>query len=431
MTQRGPWRLRRVSVLLAAPAVGALTLTGCGGSDSADVAGGPAAAADGFTFTFENASGGESPWQLLADAYTKDTGIKVETQGLPPDSYGLTVRTQLQGGNASDLMMFSPGAGNSNAVLPLAEAGYIEPLGESSSDLIPEGNEDLFQIDGKTYAQPTDLVPVGMVWNAGAATEAGVQVPADFDAMLEACKTAGEGKSLFAIAGSVPQNAGLMTMSISATRVYAEDPDWNKKRSEGSVTFADSKGWQDTLQTVVDMNEAGCFQEGAAGGGFDAITQGLTQGSSYAAFVPGAAATELQKATPGAEFEVEPFPAAKGEDPYMFASPNYALAVNAKAEPGAKQAAVDFLAWAAEPENSKTFTELQGGVAITGPDENLAPVYAPVADLLEAGDYSPLPLLSWPNPGVYDALSTGVQGLLTGQGDIPSALAAVDAAWDQ
>ncbi|GAB3309405.1 hypothetical protein GCM10027451_19190 [Geodermatophilus aquaeductus] len=433
MTQHRHRGLRRIGVLAAVPALSALTLAACGGGDEASGSDGSSGSADSFTFAFENASGGQqNPWQLLADEYAEESGVQIETQGLPPDSYGLTMRTQLQGGNAPDVMMFSPGAGNANAVLPLAEAGYIEELGDESASLIPEGNESLFQIDGKTYAQPTDIIPVGVVWNTGAASDTGVDVPADESAMLDACGTLAEdGKSFLAVAGSAPPNMGLMAMAISATRVYAETPDWNEQRTAGDVSFADSEGWQATLQTIVDMNEAGCFQQGAAGGGFDAITQGLTQGTSLGAFVPGAAATELAKATPGLELQVQPFPPADGGESYLLASPNYALSINASSDEGAKEAAQDFLAWMAEPENAARFTELQGGVAITGPDENLSPVYEPVADLLENGDYAPLPNLAWPNPGVYDALSTGVQGLLAGQGDVQSVLEGIDQAWDQ
>jgi raffinose/stachyose/melibiose transport system substrate-binding protein len=317
-------------------------------------------------------------------------------------------------------------------VLPLAEAGYLEPLGEVSTGLLPEGSEGLFQFDGETYAQPTDLIPVGMAFNNGAAEEAGVELPQDFDQLLEACETvAGEGKSFFALAGSAPPNVGLMTMAISATRVYAETPDWNQQRADGDVTFADDEGWTETLQTVLDLNEAGCFQEGAAGGGFDAITQGLTQGTALSAFVPGAAATELSNATEGLELSIAPFPPASGGDPFVLASPNYALAINAAADDGVKQAAQDFLDWMAEPENAAQFTEIQGGVAITGPDENLSPVYEPLADLLTEGSYVPLPNLEWPNPSVYDALAAGVQGLLSGQGDIQTVLESADAAWGE
>ncbi|SFT58101.1 raffinose/stachyose/melibiose transport system substrate-binding protein [Geodermatophilus amargosae] len=433
MTQQRHRGLRRIGVLVAVPALSALTLAACGGGDEDSGAGGSGGSADGFTFAFENASGGQqNPWQLLADEYAQESGVQIETQGLPPDSYGLTMRTQLQGGNAPDVMMFSPGAGNANAVLPLAEAGYIEELGEESAALVPEGNEPLFEIDGKVYAQPTSIIPVGMVWNSSAASSAGVEVPEDEAAMLDACSTlAADGKSFLAIAGSAPPNMGLMAMAISATRVYAETPDWNEQRSAGDVSFADSEGWQATLQTIVDMNDAGCFQQGAAGGGFDAITQGLTQGTSLGAFVPGAAATELANASPGLDLQVQPFPAADGGDPFVLASPNYALSINASADEGAKEAAREFLAWMAEPENAARFVELQGGVAITGPDENLSPVYEPLADLLTNGDYAPLPNLAWPNPGVYDALSTGVQGLLAGQGDVQSVLEGIDQAWDQ
>jgi raffinose/stachyose/melibiose transport system substrate-binding protein len=54
-----------------------------------------------------------------------------------------------------------------------------------------------------------------------------------------------------------------------------------------------------------------------------------------------------------------------------------------------------------------------------------------MADLLESGSYVALPNNEWPNPGVYDALATGVQGLIAGQGDSAAVLEAMDRAWDQ
>ncbi|MEV6494589.1 extracellular solute-binding protein, partial [Actinoplanes sp. NPDC051633] len=155
MTSPGSSRRRRLGVFLTAPALGALLLAGCSSAsdDGDDGAGG--GAANSFSFTFENASGGaKNPWVVVSDLYAKETGVKVDAKGLPPDSYGTVVRTQLQGGNAADVMMFSPGSGNANAVLPLAKAGYIEPLGKETAALIPAGNEALFSLDGKVYAQP-------------------------------------------------------------------------------------------------------------------------------------------------------------------------------------------------------------------------------------------------------------------------------------
>jgi len=432
MTQLGSGRFRRLGSFVAVSAVGALALTACGGGGDDGGSSGSGKAADSFTFTFGNASGAtDSPFQQLADAYSKETGIKVETKALPPDNYGLTLRTQLQGGNAPDVMVVSPGGGQDAAVLPLADAGYVEALGQASADLIPEGTEGLFTIDDKVYAQPTDITPVGMTWNVGAAKDAGVDVPTDQSSLLDACKaTADKGKSFIVLAGAVPPNPGLMAMSISATRVYADTPDWNAQRADGKVTFADSQGWQDTLQTIVDMKDAGCYQKGFEGGGFDAITQGIGQGTSLGTFVPGGAATEIMAHVPNLELQVQAFPPADGGTPYLLASPNYALAINAKADDATKKAAEDFLAWAAKPENAKEYDKVSGGVAITGPDENLSPVYEPVRDLLSSGDFAPLPNLEWPNPSVYDSLATGIQGLLTGQGDVQSVLENVDKAWD-
>ncbi|HLM04128.1 MAG TPA: extracellular solute-binding protein [Blastococcus sp.] len=432
MTQLGHRRFRRLGSVVAVSAMGALTLAACGGGDDDSGSGGSGDAVDSFTFTFGNASGAtDSPFQQLADAYSEETGIEIETKALPPDNYGLTLRTQLQGGNAPDVMVVSPGGGQDAAVLPLAEAGFVEPLDQTSEDLIPEGSEGLFTIDDKVYAQPTDITPVGMTWNVGAAEEAGVDAPTDQSSLLEACKASADaGKSFIVLAGAVPPNPGLMAMSISATRVYADEPDWNAQRADGDVTFADSEGWQDTLQTIVDMNEAGCFQEGFAGAGFDAITQGIGGGTSLATFVPGGAATEIMAHVPNLELQVQSFPPADGGTPYLLASPNYALAINAKADDATKKAAQDFLDWAADPENSAEYTKVSGGVSISGPGEDLSPVYEPVRDLLESGDFAPLPNLEWPNPSVYDSLATGIQGLLTGQGDIQSVLESVDKAWD-
>ena len=182
-------------------------------------------------------------------------------------------------------------------------------------------------------------------------------------------------------------------------------------------------------KTIVDMKDAGCFQPGFEGAGFDAITQGIGEGTSVSTFVPGGAATEIMAHVPNLELNVQAFPPADGAQPYLLASPNYALAINANADSATKKAANDFLEWAADPKNSADYDEVSGGVSINGPDENLSPVYEPVRDLLSSGDFAPLPNLEWPNPSVYDALATGVQGLLTGQGDVKSVLKSVDAAW--
>jgi len=419
--------------LLAIPVTGALLLAGCtGGSGDGDDGGGSGDGdATGFSMMVAQANDADDFYAQTAAAYTEETGVEIEVIPYPSDAYNTQVTTQLQAGNAADVMILSPGTGQPISVITLAEADFLEPLDQASTDLLPEGSESLFQVDGETYAQPTALTPVGMVFNVTAADEAGIEYPETYDDLLSACTAARDaGKSFTVLAGGIPFNTGLFAQLISATRVYAETPDWNEQRAAGDVTFADS-GWKDVLEDIVEMNDSGCFQDGAAGGTFDNITAGLGSGSSLTAAVPGSAAASIGGAT-GSDVNVQAFPPADGQEAFTVTGANYAWAINASSDDAVKSAAQEFLDWVAQPEQSAAYAELSGGVPITGIDPaTLLPAYEPIGELLSSGSYTGLPNAAWPNPGVYEALGAGVQGLLTGQSTVDQVLEEMDAAWDQ
>jgi raffinose/stachyose/melibiose transport system substrate-binding protein len=432
MTQHRRSRVLRTGVIATA-AASALLLTSCSASGSGDGASGGDEQA--FSFTFATSNNLESPYETLANEYMDENpDVKITTNPTPNDKYGETVRTQLQAGNASDVIQTTPGSGDARGIIPLAEAGFLEPLGDTATELIPEGSETIFQVDGKTYGQPLDFTVAALVSSLGTANMLGIsEFPTTESDFMAACSAlAKDGKAMIALAGAAGPNAGLTAQGISATRVYAEEPDWNEKRADGDVTFADSEGWKDTLQTVLDLKDGGCFQQGAEGAGFDAITNGLAQGQIVSSFIPSGAAIEIAKAAPKeANFKVEPFPAADGGKPGIVASSNYTLSINAKSK--VKDAAQDFLEWMASPEAQQRYHELSGELPISAyKDMDLSDtIYSPIVDLLAEGAYTPLPNNIWPNPSVYEALQTGVQGLLTGQKDIDAVLADMDAAWDQ
>ncbi|WP_439592915.1 ABC transporter substrate-binding protein [Microbacterium sp.] len=417
--------------LLAAPVVGVLVLAGCAGSsdDGGDSGDGDAV---GFSVMVAQANDADDFYAQILDKYTEETGVPIEVIPYPSDAYNTQVTTQLQAGNAADVMILAPGTGQPISVVTLAEAGFLEPLDETSAGLIPSGAEAEFQIDGDTFAQPTALTPVGLVFNVTAGDEVGVsEYPATYEELLDACTTARDGgKSFIVLAGGIPFNTGLFSMLISATRVYAETPDWNEQRAAGDVTFADS-GWRDVLEDIVEMNDSGCYQDGAAGGTFDSITAGLGGGTSLTAAVPGSAAASISDAT-GAELNVQAFPPVDGDKAFTVTGANYAWAINASSDDAVKASAQAFLDWVAQPENAKAYADLSGAVPITGIDESsLLPQYAPIGELLSSGSYAGLPNATWPNPAVYDALGGGVQALLTGQKTIDQVLDEMDAAWDQ
>lgn len=429
MTQHSPHRRRRLA-FIAAPIIGALALTACSGGNGDD--GGDGDAAVGFSFSFPQPNDTENFYQEFAQAYMDETGVEIELIPIPGDSAATQQQTEFQAGNAADLTVVPPGSGNVIGVLPLAEAGFIAPLSEASAAVVPADAESLFSQDGDIYGQPTSLSAYGVLWSNSAAEKAGVEYPETFDDLLEACSTARDaGMSLFAVAGSVPPNLGFLAQVISATRVYAEDPEWNQKRADGDVSFSDSE-WKTVLEDFVTMNDAECFQDGAAGGGFDAITNGLVGGTSVAASIPGEAAAALDGASQGAaEIEVHPFPASGGDD-YLIASSLYSFVKNAKSDENVQESVQAFLDWAAEPAQSTKFAELSGNIPIVSEaDTELLPQYAPVTELVTSGAFVSEPNASWPSAAVYNALGTGMQGLITGQTTIDGVLESMDAAWDQ
>lgn len=417
--------------LLAAPLAGALVLGGCAGGGDDSSGGGDAAAEEGFSIMVAVANDGDDAYARITEVFSEETGIPVEVIDYPSEAYNQQIRTQLQAGTAADVMVLAPGTGQEISVVPLAEEGFLEPLDAPTKSVIPAGTEAQYEVDGKIYAQPTGLMPVGFVYNGAAAKEVGIdEFPATFEDLINACGVAREGgKNFTALAGAAAPNTGMLGMNLAAARVYGEDPEWNAKRAAGKVTFADS-AWVDALQAVVDMNEAGCFQDGAAGSGFDAITNGVVGGTALTGIVPGSAALSMNTAKEGAGIVVQAVPAPKGEATILYASANYAFGLNANATDGAKASVKKFLEWMTKPENAVAFADMFGLVPISGAtDDNLIDEFQSISPLITSGNYVGLPNAEWPSAAVYDALATGVQGLLTGQTSPLQVAEAMDQAW--
>ena len=171
---------------LAVPTIAALVLTGCSAPASSSS---PAGGAQEFSLSFATSNTIESPFQVLAEKYmASNPNVKITFNPQPNDSYDQTLRTQLQAGNASDVVVTSPGSGTGRSILPLVQAGFLEALDESAKELVPEGSEALFGTDGKVYGQAPEITVVGLVANETAATAAGGSgFPSDFAALEDQC----------------------------------------------------------------------------------------------------------------------------------------------------------------------------------------------------------------------------------------------------
>jgi raffinose/stachyose/melibiose transport system substrate-binding protein len=413
-----------------------LILTGCSGAPGASdgaADGGDVQEAKSFTAAFAQANDTDNYLAEMVEKYAEESGVDIEIITYPAETYPTQVSTQLQAGNAADLMVLPAGSSEPGSLIPLAEAGLLAPLSDASGELVPDDAKSQFTLDETVFGQPNFLSPVGLVFNPAAAAEVGMdEFPGTFEEILDACEAAREGdKSFYVLAGSVPLNNGLLADNLAVSRVYAKTPDWNEQRAAGDVTFSDTDAWRDTLEAIVEMNDEGCFQDGAAGGTFDSIIGNLGSGTSLAAGVPGAAATSINAGS-GLSLNVQAFPAEKGDRTVITMSASYGWVIADSADNGTRAAVQTFLDWVAEPAQAQELADLAGAVPITGVDASKLPeTYASVGQLLEDGDYVSGPSASWPNAQVYEALGTGVQGLLTGQNTVDDVLANMDAAWDK
>ncbi|BDZ44466.1 ABC transporter substrate-binding protein [Naasia aerilata] len=435
MNQSRPFGPSRLA-LVAIPATAALLLAGCsgGGSGSGGNGGGDAAEPQSITLAIGSANPNEHQFQDVAKAYeAAHKGVSIKVENLPGEGYPQAIATRVQAGNAPDVFQVASGSGQADSIAPLAKAGLLLELSDPDiKDRLAKGEEADFQYNGKVYGVPTATAVNGVVWNPDLAKQVGLDVTAEtsLDDIIAQCPdVAAKGVAVFGLAGAVPFNPGIASIELATSIVYGPTPDWNKQRADGKVKFATSKEWKSTLDYLKKMFEAGCFQPGAEGAGFDALTNGASSGKIIGFFAPSGAAKSIMDGAGGhVTLTVLPFPAPKGVDPMMSVSSDISVAGSSKTK--SPKLVADFLKFFTEKEGSKTMADGQGTLPVNATDtSDLLPQYAPVADILTSGNTRPFASVTWPNPKVYDDLGSGATAVMTGQKSADEVLKQMDSDW--
>jgi raffinose/stachyose/melibiose transport system substrate-binding protein len=424
-TRRHRWAATAVAIGLAG-----LTVAACssGGGSSAS---GPEPQT--ITFAFNDASGTEHYFQTAAAAYEKlHPGVTITSQVLPAQSYATAIATRIEGGNAPDIFEAESGSGQTDSIQPFAKAGDLLPLTDPTlkAELAPASLSQ-FEYNGTVYAVSLGSAVNGIVYNNAAAQADGINLTASstFSDVLNACATAkAKGKSLFGLAGSVPVNTGILAMEIATSTVYGPDPDWDAQRAAGKVTFAGTPGWTTALNAIVQLYKAGCFQPGAPGAGFDALTNGSSRGQLFGFFAPSGAAVDIDAASGGHVHLVAlPFPSPSGPT-YLSLSSDVSIAGSAHTK--SPKLVASFLEYLASPAGQKILASGSGYYPVGTTDiSSLGPVYQPVASVIITRQTRNFPTIDWPNGKVYADLGSGVEGLLTGQATVKQVLQQMDSDW--
>ncbi|MDR7188899.1 raffinose/stachyose/melibiose transport system substrate-binding protein [Microbacterium sp. BE35] len=421
--------VRRSTLVLATSASAALLLAGCAGSADA----GDGEEPQTITFAYSIAADAQDWYEQLAQSYMDShPGVTIEIQKYGLDGYPSLLNTQLNAGNGPDVFYALSGTGQNPSVGPLADAGLVLPLdSEVLEESLPEAVQAGWVFDGTFYGVPTSVQVNGLVMNAPLAEDSGIEWTADTtleDLAAQCGGASDDGIAVLGLAGAVPTAPAITALGFAASTVYGPEPDWNDQRAAGDTTFAASDGWKDALQAIKDLDDAGCMQPGAEGAGFDALTNGVAGGTMLAFAAPSSATVTLANASGGAlQMAVLPMPAPEGLDPKVLLTSTDGIAGNAKTK--SPELVKDFIQWSAEPEQAAMMAEIQGTLPLGGDTAELPEAYQSSQELLTAEGTRPYPPVDWPNGAVFDALGTGVTGILTGQLTIEQVLESMDTAW--
>lgn len=427
----------KVRLAIAIAGVAALGLAACGsgasdggGTTSAPPASSPTAESlSGKTITMMT-SYSEAQITPLTKKFEEQTGAKVQITYGGDNVIGVLTQT-LSAGTAADVLYALPGGtGGPSQIGSLAEAGYIADLSDQPwASQIPEAQKEVLSWEGKVYGFPAAIQPIGAVYDMTLVEKAGLQPPTTWTELIQFCKDArAKGTPAFSAGLAEGWTTQLVTYALVSTLVDAPNPDFERNVGKGSV-FADS-AWVDAFAKYKEMQDSGCFIDGALGTDFQGSVDVLNEGGALGLVQVGGVLGIIQEKAPDtANYVIYPLPATdNAADTHIPAALSATLVVNAKAKEleGAK-ALISFLT---EPANLAEFAELLGGTVPTIPDPGYQPPtsLAPFAALAAEEKTTGFPDPWWPNPEIQNAHFDAVQALIAGDISPKEAAEKMDAA---
>jgi raffinose/stachyose/melibiose transport system substrate-binding protein len=222
---------------------------------------------------------------------------------------------ELAAGNAPDLLFTTPGSGSPISVASLASAGDLAPMVNAS--WVKWSLPSIISADkyGRVlYSFTPAISPVGIFTNDDLFKWLGLRVPQTFAQLLDVCQKAkAAGAVAVIIPGETTSSVMAFVTGLAVATVYEKDRHWATEQRAGTVTFESSVGWHEALQQFVDMNDAGCFQPGAAGTTLNAALAQFAQGQGM--MFPGITGSKgvIDAANPQFKFSHHPYPG--GSDP--------------------------------------------------------------------------------------------------------------------
>jgi raffinose/stachyose/melibiose transport system substrate-binding protein len=181
---RNPLPRPKALVAAGAAAVLALSAAACGDSGESD--------ADVTFWHIQNEDPMKSTWAAMADEWSEEAGLTVETSAIEVEDFKTRLATQTQAGDLPDLYNTWGGG----VLAEQVEAGLVRDIsGLGCLDKVNPVALEAYTIDGKLYAIPFDQGVVGFWYNKDLFAQAGITATpttwSEFTAAVQQLKDAG------------------------------------------------------------------------------------------------------------------------------------------------------------------------------------------------------------------------------------------------
>ncbi|MFX3636506.1 MAG: extracellular solute-binding protein [Candidatus Pristimantibacillus sp.] len=294
--------------------------------------------AEKITITFQNiypdpTDPKNGMMKKIVEQYQKDNpNVKIELDSLNTDQQKLKLKTQAASKEVPDITVVNPSA----QMKPFVDAGLFAPLNDMVAqnglkETFQDGILDFYTFDNNIYALP-DGNNIGLVYyNKELFEQAGVQVPATFEEMVEAVKALkAKGIQPMAIGEKDSWTGSFLFMNML---LRTNGPGFLQEVLDGKKTFEDP-AFTEAVDAFQNLVQAGAFQEGATSFDYNAGENLFKTGKAAMYFMGSWATGGIETSSVNGKVGVFKFPTinGKGNPNEFMLAPGSAFAISANSE---------------------------------------------------------------------------------------------------
>lgn len=370
----------------------AVGLTACQGSSKSEESKGDSKDTVKLEF-YQTKREAVDSWDALIKEFNESqSGIVVEQNNVP-DGQELLL-TRMASNDLPAIFTCYPGKpefhkmAEQGAVVNLAEEDFVDNILPSMKDIVTYD-------DGGIFAMPASASTLGVYINKDLFEEMGEkEYPKTYDELLALLQRATD-KGIVGTTLPYKNGENVEQLFQGALVSMMEDPlAFYEDVEKGKIKSADNEEYVAALKNLVKLNDYA--QADYMGTSYDQAVAEFANGKSLTLITGLWALPSIKQANPDINCELTPFPGIEEGDAKAMVGLDCSLAVSVNKDEKIQEAAMEFLRFAANPDNIKTFNELDGNIPTIEGVEFDSPEVQSINELIANGGGARFSVDFWP-----------------------------------